>query len=74
MIQAGSTNGSGSADSKRQADSSNVGQLEKAKAWVLDYPDLQGLTQREAARRAGVGLATLQRALKARGNVQGSLR
>ena len=35
-------------------------QLEKAKAWLMDYPDKQGLSLRKAADRAGVSVATMR--------------
>jgi len=42
-------------------------QMEQARRWLAAYPDLAGLSQRIAADQAGVGLATLQRAIKERG-------
>ena len=61
-----------SAGKKAKADTA-MGQLEKAKAWLYDHPDLSGLSQREAAKKAGVGLATLQRAISAKNNAQQQL-
>jgi hypothetical protein len=44
---------------------STMTQQERAQLWLDQNPDLDGLNQRDAARAAGVGLATLQRAIGA---------
>ena len=43
-----------------------MGQVVKAREWLAAHPDLAGLSQRKAAIAAGVGLATLQRAIEER--------
>lgn len=45
-------------------------QLDRAKAWLTDYPDLQGLSLRKAADKAGVSVATMRRAIQARKDAQ----
>lgn len=54
----------GTGKSKRSG--SDLAQLDKARRWLIAYPDLAGLSQRKAAESAGVGLATLQRAMNER--------
>jgi hypothetical protein len=41
-------------------------QMDQARRWLTAHPDLAGLSQRKAAKAAGVGQATLQRAMAER--------
>lgn len=38
-------------------------QQERAELWLKTHPGMDGLNQRDAAKSAGVGLATMQRAI-----------